>query len=426
MKSNPKVLFSTKISWSIFSAFLIVRLGFIYLSGYDSFQLLSDTTRYNIQSDNILHGNYNLTEPLFITAPLYPYFEALFKLTFSQYWIPALQITQIILLSLSGVYLYKTAGLIWKQTNVPLLATLIYCFFPLTFWWVHTFSQETLFQSLLIFTIYLLLKAVNENSFSLLIASACSFSLTFLTKSHILLFSPFIPIIILLSKNNNIKGKISYILTFTGICLGFTLPYGLYNLRVNAQYVLSSTGLGTHFLLGHNEDAYLTIVNAPPRDSAEGQRLSRGDFYILKELLPQVQGMPDAQKQRLFFNQGIKWIKENPKKALTLAVYDFFRFLMPGVNGNWYPVKEWLLSLLISLPIYLFGYIGIALALKQDFYNHFWIAALFLSMTIFSVGFYVQNRFRTITIEPFYILYAAFFLNYLGDRIREKYIPPSP
>jgi hypothetical protein len=63
------------------------------------------------------------------------------------------------------------------------------------------------------------------------------------------------------------------------------------------------------------------------------------------------------------------------------------------------------------------GYIGIFVALRRNFRYHFWILALVLSMVIFSVGFYVQNRFRTITLEPFYILYAAFGINWLLNHI---------
>src|SRR6266498_391565 len=92
---------TTRLPWAIFGAFLVVRLAFAYLSGYDSFQLLSDTGRYNAQSDQILAGNLNLLESLFITAPIYSYFEAFFKWIFSSYWIPALQLAQIIISSLS-------------------------------------------------------------------------------------------------------------------------------------------------------------------------------------------------------------------------------------------------------------------------------------------------------------------------------------
>jgi len=412
---------ASRISWGIFLAFLVVRVGFVLLSGYDSFQLQPDSARYNLQSDGILAGNFNLVEPLFVTAPFYPYFEALFKLLFVSYWIPALQITQIIISSLSGVFLYKTAKLIWNKSDIALIASAVYCFFPFTFWWVHTFSQETLFQCFLIFTIYFFLKAIYKNSFQSLLASAVLFSVTFLTKSHILLFSPFIPIIIFLSKNKSLKNKVAYTVAFTSICLAFTVPYGLYNLKVNGLYVISSTGLGGQFLTGHNDDVYLTVVNPPPRNSTEAERLSQMDFQIFKQLLEKKQGLSQSQLQRLYLDEGIRWCVENPHKALTLAFYNLYYFLMPGVNKNWYPYNQWLASIVISSPVYILGYMGIILGLKQNYRYHFWILALFISMIIFSVGFYVQNRFRTVTIEPFYILYAAFAASRLLNNVSRSY-----
>jgi hypothetical protein len=39
-------------------------------------------------------------------------------------------------------------------------------------------------------------------------------------------------------------------------------------------------------------------------------------------------------------------------------------------------------------------------------------------MVLFSVVFYVQNRFRTITLEPFYLIYAAYAATLLAERWR--------
>ena len=42
-------------------------------------------------------------------------------------------------------------------------------------------------------------------------------------------------------------------------------------------------------------------------------------------------------------------------------------------------------------------------------------------MLIFSTFWYVQNRFRTITLEPFYIIYASYYLNkYLNNFVKKS------
>lgn len=400
-------LSEAQILWIVFFTFLIVRVLFVLLSGYDNFELFPDTSRYNRQSDAILAGEYNLLsndlnqlESLFITAPFYPYFQAVFKSLFGSYWISALQTTQILLCCLSGVFLYKTAKMIWHRTDVAVAASAIYCFYPLTLWWVHTFGQEMPFQCLLIFTVFFLLKAVYKNHFPSLVISAVLFSITFLAKSHILLFAPFIPLFIFLAKNKTFKQKLVCIAVFSIICFVFTLPYGLYNLKANGIYVISSSGQGTLFLIGHNDDMYKAIVS-PPRTAAIM------NYEAIRRLKLRSAGLTHSEIQKIYFDEGIEWCAENPQKFLKLKVYNLYYFLMPGVNPNYYSFNEWLATFIVSFPVYIFAYFGIFSSLKQNFRKHFWILGVFFSMVIFSVGFYVQNRFRTVTAEPFYILYAA-------------------
>lgn len=309
-----------RICWIIFLAFLIVRVSFVIFSGYDNFQLQPDSARYNRLSSGILAGEFNFIKPLFIVSPFYPYFQAAFKFVFGSYWIFALQAAQIILCSLSGVYLYKIAKLIWERKDIAILAATIYCFFPFTFWWVHTFGQDMPFQYQFIFAVYFLLKYFYKNDFSALLYSAILFSITFLTKSHILLFAPFIVLTILLSKYKILSQKFAHIAIFAGICFMFTLPYGLYNLRANGVYVISSTRQGGFFLTGHNDDVYKSIVETPS-DKEERQRLLNLDFTVFRELEPRKEGLTHSEIQKMYFDEGISWIKENPKKAITLAFF---------------------------------------------------------------------------------------------------------
>ena len=413
----------------IFVTCLLVRALFILISGYDSFELASDTLRYDRQSNQILNGNYNLSEPLFITAPLYPYFVALFKLIFSSYWIPALQLAQLLIASLSGVFVFKIAKLIWDRFDVALMAGMIFCVYPFTFWWVHTFTQEMLFQSLFIVSVYFLIRAAFDLQLKDAVLFAVTFSLTFLTKSHIFIFAPFAAAFIIFSRPEDLRRRIVLVGVIAIICFAFTLPYGLYNLQVNGVYVFSSTGQGGFFLTGHNDDMYRAVVDPPPIGTPDADRLFSLDYVIFRDLAQQTNGLSHAEVQSLYFSEGLRWVRENPRKAATLAAYDLYYFLMPGLNPNWYSRSQWAASLIITAPLYLLAYVCMFWMLRRDFRRHFWILGLFISMILFSVLFYVQNRFRTITIEPFYIIYAAYPILFLlrvllrrlhlEDRVRE-------
>jgi 4-amino-4-deoxy-L-arabinose transferase-like glycosyltransferase len=418
---------NTKKLWLIFFVFLAVRLVFIKLLGADNFQLLPDTGRYNEQSDGILHGNFNLTEKWFITAPLYSYLQALVKLVAGSWWMVALTGVQLVLSSLSGVYLYKTAKLLFTE-RIALITAAIYCIFPLTLWWVHTFTQDAPFQYLLIFSVYFLLKAIHRNSIPTLLIAAVLFSLTFLTKSHILLFSLFIPLIIWFNLKQNIKRRLLFIVVYSTVCLLFTLPYGIYNYRINGVYTLSSTGQGVLFLVGHNDDVYNIVVNPAGYGTAEQQRALQMDSYaIWRKIGDTVVRLNQKQKQDLYFNEGLKWCRQNPQKAAKLVMHNLYYFLLPGVNYHTYPFKQWLFAFMLSFPLYLLAYTGMYKALRKNWRRHLWVLGLFAVMVFFSTFYYVQNRFRTITIEPFYIIYAAYMLDciYTWLRQRKKNIPAA-
>lgn len=112
------------------------------------------------------------------------------------------------------------------------------------------------------------------------------------------------------------------------------------------------------------------------------RKLLNLEFNIFRELEPRKEGLTHSEIQKMYFDEGIRWVKENPNKAITLAIFDLYYFLMPGLNPNWYSRGQVLFSLFVSLPIYVFAYLGIFLALKQDFRKHFWILGLFISMII--------------------------------------------
>ena len=395
-------------TYKIFIVFFLVRFAFYLFGGSNHLELSADAPRYDVLSNQILEGNYNLDIGLFIVAPFYPYFLALIKLLFGSQWIVAFTLIQIAVASLSGVYFYKLAKLIFTDERVTNYATLLYAIFPLTLYWTHTVGQESLFQSFLIFTIYTLVNFLITSTYRNLIYSAILFSFCFLTKSHILIFSPFIVLSIFIYGKRTLIQKAYSSVMYGIICLLFTIPYGYYNYKVNDVYVLSSNGVEMFFWVGHNKDSYTYSISPPPMNSEEYKRLQAMHFEDAEA--EYMNKLSHKIKQPIYLQKASKWIKENPNQYFELVWYNFIKFMTPGVGINHYTFKKWLLSFLMAFPIYFFGYIGIFNALKKDFKKHFWVFGLFMTMLFFSVVFYSQTRFRTITLEPFYILYSVYGL----------------
>ena len=407
---------TARIERLIFLTCFLVRLAFIVVSAQLALDLDRDSAVYDRQSTAVVeHGDFDFQAPQFTMAPLYASYQALHKWLFGAYWKWTLGTLQLLLAAFSGVILFRLAEKLFDR-RVALVTAGIYAVFPLTLVWVSTFAQDMPFQLHLIFFLYVLVLAQERDSWAWTAFAALLFAITFLTKSHVLLFAPFVPLILWLNMRTTAARRAGHIALFTAISLASTLPYGLYQYRLHGQYVLSSTGQGGHFLWGHNEDTYRFIVDPPPLGSDEHRRILNMDFHVVRELQDTLASVGVKERQTIYMDAALAWCRANPGKVAKLAAYDLYYFLMPGVNPNHYSFTNWLITFLLSAPLYLLAYIGIARALRGNGRKHLFIVGLLVCMLVFSVGFYVQNRFRTITLEPYYIIYASSVLVMILDR----------
>lgn len=394
---------------AIFLLCLVVRIAFtLYMGSYNNYALEADSKQLIEFADQALQFNFNFDYGRFITSPLFSIFAAVHKILFGVYWGTGLLIILILISSLSGVYIFKITQLLFNKINVSLCSALIYAFFPLTIWFVQSFSQEMLFQTLYIFTTYHLIKYTKTKTNRSLYYSAILYSLSFLTKSHILLFSPFIIIIFYYTHSKNIKQWLKSSIQYASICLLFALPYFAYHLIKNDLIVISSNGAAYQFYLGNTNVSYHNLVEVENTSSIVNP--STEYYYGEKNRHDSIITLPINKRQKIFFQDALHWMKNNPSKWFITKLWDIYFFLIPGVSYKHYPFTEWLITFAISLPLYLFAYTAIVLLLKQDPKNHLIIAFNFITMLLFSTIFYVQNRFRSITIEPLYICYASYML----------------
>lgn len=406
--------------WYVFLAVLASRLLFILVSGMSPFDATPDTLRYDKLSDRIIEGHFNMDIGIFIVAPFYPWFLAGFKWLFGTVWLELVVVVQLLLSALSGVYLWKIASRL-LNSETGLLTVIFFCFFPFTMWYTHALLQEGFFQSFLIFTIYYLIKSIESSNWKALMIAAVLFSVTFLTKSYILLFSPFIALMFFLNRKNKLKHRLIQVAVFAGISLFATLPYGLYNLKVNNTYTLSSNGFGKMLWYGNSEFAYSmhTVYLTPEHPKYEEinsdttmllmkkeEEFRRENFDLFSWL--KTFPMDTKQRQAFYLNKAKDWVQNNPQKFLHLKWINFKRFFTPGVSRIHYSFQKWLVVLLISLPIYVFAFWGFWKSFKVDFQRHSWFFYLLLSMLLFTLIYGMQSRFRSITLEPYYLIYAAF------------------
>lgn len=395
----------------IFTGFLLVRLAFTLGSGYNHYVLQEDSSWYVGYADAWLRGEFDFDIGRFILSPGYVWFLAFCKAVFSAYWETGVTAIQLVVAALSGVYFYKLGKLLFNET-VAAIATWAFCFLPLTFWWVHTFTAEILFQSLLIISVYYFLRSAQTEKAGQLFLSAVLLGVCLLLKSHIILFTPFIALYYLLNGKNT-RVRFAFPVLYGMLCVLCLLPFTIYCWKTHHTLVLSSNGSGYQFYLGNTEAGYVTVVDPPAQGTADFDKLQdivvyAGYFNGDKPYYDSIMARPQAVKQKLFRQEAMAWIDAHPKKFWTIKVYDVLKFLQPGVSYKYYPFAQWLLVFLVYAPVYFLAYFAIIWAIRREgIRNHIPITGLFVSMLLFSVIWYVQNRFRTITIEPFYILYAT-------------------
>ena len=395
----------------LFITTILSRLLFKYFSGYDNFQLFGDSVRYDILSDRIIDGCHDLDFTAFIISPLYPYTLALIKLIFTSYWQDWAVGFQFIMVSVSVVFLAKLSYLLFENKNVSILSGIIYMLYPMTMFYNYTLSQETTFQSYFIICIFYLVKYLKFEKTKSLIVSAIFYSLSFLTKSHILLFAPFIVLLILSVKNGKNSTGLNFkkVFIYGLVCFLLTLPDGIKNYNLHGVYTFSGTGAKTFFHNGNSQENYnFVFYNVGLNDDQELAYIFDCSYVYPK--YGKVNALPHKQKQDIHLQMAIKWIKENPIDFIYLKLYSFGRFFTPGISKNKYNSNIWLLSLMSSSPIFIFAYLGLYRILKTDYYKHLYVFYLITVMFIFYMVFMPQTRFRVITLEPFYIIYASYFI----------------
>lgn len=414
--------------WSkIYLVFLLALLIRFFLSPVDHV----DEQRYLLLSDQILAGNFDLDAGSFLCAPFFPYFLAGLKYLSPNHWYGFLFILQVFISSLCVFSFYKIGLFLFKNKNTALTAALIYAVYPDTFVYVRLIGQEVFYQSFLIFSVQFLMQYVQKNKMIDIVWSAIFFSLCFQTKSFILFWSPFIVLYVFLNKTNSLKNRVIASVSYALICLVFTMPIGFYNLSKHNQYTLSSNGGLFLFYVGNSDYIYAAAIQKKEYEHAFPEKAAKDSAYQMYRLIPPTSELNQyylARKtwgtvheiQETFGRAAFQWIKDNPKKFWQLRVYNIVRFMFPGNK----PAKASYISLffifLSAGILYFSAFMGIKKCLKTDFAKHNWLLTLWLTMLVFSIIFGTYTRFRTITIDSFFCLYAAFFLNHVFEKYKTR------
>jgi len=408
-----------RIAYFLFFLCLCVRVLFYVLSGYDNYELFEDSYRYDNLSTQILQGDYDLDIVAYLSAPLYSYTLALFKIISSNYWQSIAVAFQFFLISLSAVYIYKITYLLFKSKIQGLTAGLMYIFYPLTLWLNFTFTQETTFQAYFIFFSYYFLVTLKQKKPLALNLSTVFFLLALLSKSHILILVPFISLIYLVNKN------LKYALVFPLLAFIGTIPHGLVNLKLHDIYTFSSHGNASFFLLGHSDETYYCLTETAGELGEFSVYGCDPSFVFDTSYVHSVHGeinkLPVRQRDQIRKTIAFDWIKNNPSKYVDLKLIGLERFILPGLDRRQYRSSYWLLSMIVGLLIYLPAYYHLYRKLIENWREHLLVPSIIIVIGAIFIVFFPVNRFRVITLEPLLIIYASsYFIRWLPPIIKSR------
>ena len=361
------------------------------------------------------HGKFSLLRfddffvPNLFMPPLYVFYLYFFKFfNFSHdVYIQVILFSQVILSSFSVVIFYKINKFFFSK-KICLLGTLIFLIFPLHVYACGQISSVILQSFLLISFIYFLLRIVKEyNFFNICFFSLISGLLTLLRGEFIALF--FISILYLILFQ---KIEIKKILVIILLTLIVTSPYLARNV-IEFNVITITKSIGWNLWKGNNPKTdvegknYIYNLNPDPEDL---------------DLIEQINQVPkdkyfDINIDKVFLNEGIKNIKNEPIKYFQLYLKKILSFIFIDLNSS-YPSYYNPIHYLPILFISITSIIGILMTKKNYYQINFLILFFLANIAIVSI-FFILPRYK-LTIIPLQIIFSNIFFEYIKNNFFKK------
>jgi 4-amino-4-deoxy-L-arabinose transferase-like glycosyltransferase/Tfp pilus assembly protein PilF len=401
--------------------FLSLALRFIYLLQINNTPLseilLIDSESYDRFASLILKGNFK-GEEVYSMNIFYPYFLALIYKIWGNSWTIVIFI-QAIISSVNCVLIYIIARNMFDQ-RVGLLSAALCIFYGPFIFFAGTLLTPTLINLFLLLTLlFLVLYQINSKLWLVIVAGFC-LGLAILGRGNSLLLVPLSFLFFYFTTINRRKAFTHWII-FGIAAIFFTIVVTIRNYYVEEEFVPLSANYGA-FYAGHNEKANGLYTMPELAGSAKFESEVNGVRQAVGQKLGRQVNL--AETSHYLFNQGLKYIIENPFKDLLLTLKKFYFFwntTESPTNLNYYFVKDYS-SLLRWLPLS-FGIVAPLSILGIYFSLRFWRKHVLLYVYIFvylftCVVFFVSSEYRLPAV-PVLIIFAAFAVFNVSDIWKE-------
>lgn len=382
---------------------LLFRLCFVftYNMPVDGDQITYDKLALSLLKDRAFNNKSG--QPTAYVTPLYPIFLSIVYFFFghSYLWVKIIQ-------SLLGLFVCLIIYFIAKETFGEGVALVTLFFISIHhFFIIHgvLLLSENLFILWVALSILFLIKFCKRYSYFYGCLFGLFSSLAVLTRSAYFLF-PFMTIMILFSapKLVNIPYK-KLFKTCLVIILSFILPISIWTIR---NYFIFKSFIP----LGTEAGVVLYAAYNPPK----GKIL---DSAARDETTAKAANKPELEYGRFLLKEAILSVKREPAKIYKyiplrlmyfFSLFDWLSFKIPGTYN------------FSSAFILLLSFLGIILLIMNKHkYSTLAFVLLFPLIYFILVTIAIMGVPRTrLPVEPYFIIFAAFFVNFIYNHSRYK------
>lgn len=385
-----------KVLFYIFGISLIIRLAYII---FFPTVIWGDADAYNAMAIGLIEGNGYGGGTSSYWPPGQPFFLAAIYTVFG-YNLQIAYIFEALISSLTCIVIYYIGKTVLNK-KIGIISSLIAALYPTFIIYSGSLNTETLFIFLFTLSIIGILKIHEDPSAKNILIAGVSFGLAILVRPAILGLIPFILIWMLLSSKDRKRDLIKFIAIFL-IAITVVSPWTIRNYNVHHEFVLVSTNGGVNFWIGNNREATGTY---------KWTNMTNNPIINISD---------EIKRDRIGYEKGLEFIKENPHIFLILTLKKFAHFWRFELNfftlyfGECFinPIPKWLfmvlapltvLPFIILLPLAIFGIIFYQ---KWDRKAYLLILLIFYYILIHSIVF-ASSRYH-LQITPYLIIFAAY------------------
>jgi len=394
------------------SAFAVRFLFQMLIWGFHS-PVVDDGVDYHrlavhLVDDGSFYGKTGVTAR---RAPLYPHFIAGVYLVFGQDP-DAVRLVQIVVNSLLVVLIYLFGRQVYSDA-VGILAGIFAVIYPVFVYLPSRFLTENVFVVLVFLSTWYLISHA-QRSFVHYAIGGGLIGLAILTRPALLLAPPFL-FLWVLGHSGRLRPALIRTLALTAGMACIMAPWTVRNYLVFDQFIPVTTNSGITLL--HDNNVFIREMGwAGPQN-----RIFRPELIdpAFSEDSVTWQSLNEAEQDKAYFNYAIRWIYHNPGEFLLLLPRKIVSYLHFSQGANTVEVKTRLMDLVnlmsygLLLPLMLVGF-GWTLRHegREQRLIHYILATFLLGVLIYAGG--VRLR---LPIEPFLLLFAAYTINSLWERL---------